>query len=132
MSAQQLQKENVKIFKGTPTYYISLVIMLALMFLFRFLPPIGTITSTGMAVVGIFLGLIWGWSTMGLLVPSILSMIAFGFTSLYGDVTTVFTAGIGSQNVLIVLLTFGILGILQASGVTRWMALNIISLKIAR
>ena len=87
MSAQQLQKENVKIFKGTPTYYISLVIMLALMFLFRFLPPIGTITSTGMAVVGIFLGLIWGWSTMGLLVPSILSMIAFGFTSLYGDGT---------------------------------------------
>lgn len=130
MSTLQKEKENV--LKGTPFYYISLAITIVLMFLFRFVPPIGTITPTGMSVVGIFLGLIWGWSTIGLLVPSILSMIAFGFTSLFGGVTAVFTAGVGSQNVLIVLLTFGILGILQAGGVTRWMAMNIISLKIAR
>lgn len=126
----QLTKERV--LKGTPFYYVSLIITVVLMFGFKLLPPFATLTPLGMSVVGIFLGLVWGWSTIGLIVPSILGMVAFGFTSLFANVTAAFTSGIGNQNTLIILMTFGILGILQVTGISKWLALKIVSWKIGR
>ena len=41
--------------------YIHFSVVFALMFLFRFIPPFGTITPYGMTVIGIFIGLIYGW-----------------------------------------------------------------------
>ncbi len=37
------------------------VISLTFMFLFRFIPPFGTVTPYGMALLGIFIGVIFGW-----------------------------------------------------------------------
>ena len=41
---------------------VYFAIVLAFMFLFRFIPPIGTITPYGMAVIGIFIGMIYIYS----------------------------------------------------------------------
>ena len=48
--------------KGFNMKYVHFAVVFALMFFFRFVPPVGTITPYGMAVIGIFIGLIYGWS----------------------------------------------------------------------
>lgn len=118
-----------KILVGSPFYYISLLLSALCMFYFKYLPAFGSVTQSGMCVIGIFLGLVWGWSTCGLLVPSIMGLVAFGFSGLFTGVTAVFAAGIGNQNTLILLVLFAILGVLQVSGITKWMAIKLTSLK---
>lgn len=108
-----------KTFRGTPFYYISIAITAIIMFCFHLLPTFGSVTTTGLWVIGIFIGLVWGWSTCDLLVPSIMGLVAFGFSGLYDNVTASFSAGIGNQNTLILLVLFVILGVLQVSGITR-------------
>lgn len=120
------------IFTGTPFYYVAITISGLLMFCFHLLPEFSTVTTTGLWVIGIFLGLIWGWSTCGLLVPSIMGLVAFGFSGLYNGVTAAFSAGIGNQNTLILLVMFVILGVLQISGITKWMAVKLTSMKVAK
>jgi len=46
----------------SPAYIINVIITLALMFGFGFLPPIGGITPIGMKVLGCFLGLVYAYS----------------------------------------------------------------------
>ena len=48
-----------KLFCGSKKYYINSAITIVLMFGFRFLPPIGTISQVGMGVLGVFLGAIY-------------------------------------------------------------------------
>ena len=54
--------------------YIHLAITLAFMFLFRFIPAPAPLTPYGMAVIGVFLGMIYGWITSkrGLDRPSVI------------------------------------------------------------
>ena len=62
-------------------WYIHTVIVLFLMFGFGYIvPPIGSITQMGMHVLGVFLGLLWGWIAIEILWPSVLGCIAFGMT----------------------------------------------------
>ena len=69
-------------------YYILSLIGVAIMLFFGYLPPIGTITPLGMKVLGIFLGAIWCFSTVGCFWPALLSLILFGTSGLYeGGVT---------------------------------------------
>lgn len=65
-------------------YYRHTFIGLLLMFGFRFLPPLAPLTETGMQVVGIFLGVIYLWSTVETIWPSILGIIALGTTNYCG------------------------------------------------
>lgn len=55
------------------------------MFGFGTLPTIGPVTPVGMQVLGVFLGAIWGWSTVDKIWPSALAIIALGL----GDYCTV-------------------------------------------
>ena len=49
--------------------YINIIIVLFLIFGFRYIPPFSTLTPTGMHVLGIFLGVVYGWSTVDLIWP---------------------------------------------------------------
>lgn len=51
------------------------------MVFFRYIPAPDPITPIGMAVVGIFLGCIYGWCTSDMICPSIMGLIVFTFTS---------------------------------------------------
>ena len=46
-------------------YYINSLITLILIFGFGFLPPIAPITPVGMRILGILLGLLYGWTLVG-------------------------------------------------------------------
>lgn len=47
------------------SYYIKALITIVIMFGFGQLPPIDPITPLGMNIVGIFIGLLFGWMTIG-------------------------------------------------------------------
>ena len=56
--------------------WLHFVVMLFLCFGFRFLPPIGPLTDIGMATVGCFLCILYGWNVVGLIWPSLLCIVA--------------------------------------------------------
>jgi sodium-dependent dicarboxylate transporter 2/3/5 len=107
------------------------MVVLVLMFGFRFLPPIGTITEVGMGCLGVFLGAVYGWITVGMLWPSLMGLIAYGFTG-YISVSDAMTTGFGSNNVLVLIMIFGILGMMESAGLTEYISLKIIGSKLGR
>ena len=46
--------------KNGPKFYVNLGIMLAIMFIFRFISPPEGLTSDGLAVVGVFFAILYG------------------------------------------------------------------------
>lgn len=96
-------------------------IIFALMIGFRFLPPIGAITPLGMEILGIFLGTLYGWSTMGMVWPSLLSM---AFLSLLPETSAIetFKAGFGDR-ITIAIFFFLLFGeLINKVGLSRYIA----------
>lgn len=60
------------------SYYIKLLIGLLIMFGCGFLPAPAPITSTGMALIGMFFGLIYMYSVLDTVWPNIVVMVLFG------------------------------------------------------
>lgn len=120
-----------KLSKNTPAMWINSLIAIAIMFLFKFLPAPAPITPVGMGVLGAFIGIIYGWITIGMFWPSVLGLIAIGFSG-YTTVKAAFIEGFGSNNVLVVIMMFLILGILEHAGITKYLALRIVGLKIGK
>ena len=64
---------------STP-YMINMAITLLLMFGFGLLPPFATLTPVGMRVLGIFIGVIYGFSTCEIIWLSLFAFLAFGLS----------------------------------------------------
>lgn len=120
-----------KLFCGTKKYYINSAVTLLLMFGFRFLPPLGTISPMGMGVFGVFLGAIYGWSTVGIYWPSALSIVALAFTG-YESFGTLISSGMGSNTFIVLVTMFGFLAIVNEAGISMYLAKKIIDLKIGK
>ena len=84
--------------KDGVSYWIRVAIWIALSFMGWFLPAIDPITSFGMKVLGIFVGLMWGWICLDLIYPSFLSIILIAIAS-GGAAKTFFYAGFSSGRV---------------------------------
>lgn len=112
--------------------YLHFAIVLALMFLFRFIPPFGTITPYGMAIIGIFLGLLYGWSVdaSNLIWSSLLSLVALGMTD-FGTAGNAIAAAFNNESVVLVLLGMFFIGMLQDSHLTEWFANKLLGAKFA-
>ena len=54
--------------------YFHVAGILAFMFLFGLIPPFGPLTPMGMQVLGIFIGMIWGWTIGETIWPSLLGL----------------------------------------------------------
>ena len=66
--------------KKSMTYYINSVITIVIMFGFGQLPAPAPITPLGMQILGIFLALLFGWTFVDQVWPSILGFIALSLT----------------------------------------------------
>ena len=62
--------------------WIHTIIMFVLLASGWFLPTVSTITPFGMKIVGIFIGLIYGWMFVGLIWPSLTGMLFLSFAGL--------------------------------------------------
>ncbi len=83
--------------------YFKVLIMFFLVFGISLIPPFGQITPLGMKVLGIFIGVLYGWCVLDTLWVSIFAIIAVGYTC--NDIFTAFGTGFANQVTLMALLT---------------------------
>jgi sodium-dependent dicarboxylate transporter 2/3/5 len=118
--------------KGTvydSKYIAKLVVFVVLLLGFQFIPPAEPLTVFGMRVLGVFLAMLWGWCTIGLVWPSLAGMfvlIVGGSISL-GDFLA---AGWGSSVFMLVFFMMMIAKNLEKSGISNFLAMWFISRKI--
>jgi len=107
--------------------WINIIITIALMLFVGFLPPFGQITPVGMKVLGVFLGMMYGWITCGLIWPSLFGLVVFGFTG-FSTVNAVFSS-LFNTSVMQVFMCFVFAALLTCYGVTDYLAAKIMSIK---
>ena len=117
--------------ESSKSYYGHSLICLALMFGVGFLPAIGGITALGMKVLGVFLGLLYGWIFVGFIWPSLVGMIALGLSG-YGSILSVFQAGFGDATVLKIFFVLLFASILSTTDLTTYIANWCVSRKICQ
>lgn len=123
---------SAQLCKNKPSYYLWMLIIIFCMFGFRLFPAIEPLTPVGMQVVGVFLGMVIGWSTVGLLWPSILGLVAVGFTGYVDTPLVAIQSAFTNANVLYVLFLFIFVGLLKHAGIMDWMAYQFVKLKVSK
>ncbi len=114
--------------KSSSAYYIHVAIVILLMFFFKYLPAPAPVTPYGMNILGIFIGLIYGWSLCGLAWPSVLAMVALGLSE-YGITESVFALVFGQANLVLMIFGFMVFAPLGESGLTEYMGNKLLSIK---
>ena len=113
--------------KGTASYALHCIIGLVILAIFWIIPPLEPITDVGMRVVGVFLMMVYLWSTIGTLWPSIVGLFFLGISGVAGDAgfNGVFMNSIGNYMVLMCIFAFILFGGLDECGATlhiaRWL-----------
>lgn len=108
---------------------LHIVIVFLLMFGFGFLPAPAPITPLGMKMLGIFLGLIYGWSFSTLIWPSLMGMLALISTNCV-PLKTFLSLGFANDTVVFLLFIFIFTTAVEEEGVTDYMANWCLSRKI--
>lgn len=106
-------------------------IMAILMLSGWFVPTFGTITVFGVKILGIFLGMMWGWIFIDLVWPSLLGMIMLSMCGM-GSVKEVFGSGFGSEIVLLVIFFSIFTSWLEDIGLTNTMTQWMLTRKILK
>jgi len=89
--------------------YVHIAIMFIIMFGFRFLPPFLAMTPNGMAVLGAFLGWLYGVCFSNICFACLLGFIAISFTGIM-PITQYYTAGFGSDTVILLIFSMIFIG----------------------
>ncbi len=111
--------------------WVLLHALIVLFFMFAFshiVPPIGSITPFGMQILGIFIGLLYGWTTSNLIWPTLLGMIAVVNTGAY-TMKAFFAISFGNDTVVFLLFIFVFTGMVDAVGLINFIANWFISRK---
>lgn len=109
-------------------YYILCAIGVWFLFGFGYLPPFAPLTPVGMQILGIFIGVVFMWSTVGIIWPSVLGIVAFGMSD-YCTMNEAITSSLGNPVIWQVLMILIIAGAITESGVGEYIARWLISRK---
>ncbi len=114
-----------------PKKVIHYIIMLLIMAAFHFIPAFGTITPYGMKLLGVFIGLIYGWTFIGMLAPSLIGCFGLGFAG-FGNLESVTLALFNNINVLLMII--GSIGFdaLRQTNASDWLFAKILTSKMAK
>lgn len=114
-------------------YALHVILILAITFGFRFIPAPAPITESGMALIGVFIGMIYGWLISGsnLIWPSLLSLFALATTD-YGTAAQVAQKAFGSEMVVLMLCSMLILGAANACNASNYLVVKLISARWAQ
>lgn len=111
-------------------YWIHSAICVWLIFGFGMLEPFGALEKLGMQVLGIFIGLLYGWTFIGFIWTSLLGLLALGFTE-YAAMDKVLNEGFGNiQVTILVVFIFILAAYLDKIGLSTFIANWFISRKI--
>lgn len=110
-------------------YYLHTLVVLLLMIGFKYVPSFNpNITETGMAALGVFLGMLYGWTFLEMLWPSLLGMVLISFTGIM-TVKESFLQGFGADLTLITFFIFIFAAFMDESGLNTYVANWFISRK---
>lgn len=123
MSVSASKQQNNNIF-----YYGKVLIFFIIMFGFGFLPAIEPLTPLGMRVLGIFFGLLFGWTAIGLIWPSIVGLLGLVLIDAM-SLKTAFATGWGSNALLLILFMIVLAAIVDQAGVSHFIAMYFITRK---
>lgn len=118
------------------TYWLHLLIGLGFMFVFPQLSPIEPITKVGMAVLGVFIGMIYLWSTVDSIWPSLVGLLVVGIAgyvpelSGYAAVKNLMLNAFGDETVLVTLFALVLFGGISYVGCTAYMTRFFLSIKL--
>lgn len=101
--------------------YMHATIMIILMLCGNFLPTFGQITPLGMKVLGVFLGLLYGWIFVGILWPSVLGFFTLSLTGIMTPLEA-FIAGFTNPTTILVLMSYLLAYCLGKIGVNQAIA----------
>lgn len=106
---------------------IHYLIVAAFCLLFRFVPgPLG-ITAQGMAILGCFIGAIYGWIIIDMLWPSVLALIGMGLTIGWAPMMQ---GSFGSEVCVCLIVSMGAIGIAMKNGAFNWLAMALLNNKL--
>ena len=109
--------------------YIHIAIMFALMIGIGYLPKFGVITELGMKVLGVFVGIVYGWCFIDLTWVSVFGLVMLSATG-YIKVLPAMMAGF-SNNVVVTIIIVCVFGeYLKRIGVTEVIAYWVLSKKM--
>ena len=112
------------------SYWIHSVIVVLLIFGFGMIEPFGSLEKVGMQVLGIFIGLLYGWTFIGFIWPSLLGLMALGFTE-YTNINGAITQGFGDASITVfVFFIFIFAAYLEHIGLSAQIANWFISRKV--
>ena len=104
----------------SPMMYVHIIITLVLMFGFGCLPPFATLTPVGMKLLGIFLGVIYGYSTCEVIWPSLFAIIAFGLSGYPESMNAGIASMMGGSTVFQVITQYFTAGAIIIYGFGKW------------
>lgn len=105
------------------------VIGLVIMFCGWFIPPVAPVTEVGMQLAGIFCGLVYLWSTVGMLWPSLLGIVAM-LISDYADTNTILAAAFAHFGVWTSVFMMAVFGVVEHYGVTAYITRYVLTRKV--
>ena len=115
--------------KNGPKFYLNLVAMILIMFVFRIITPPEGLTSEGLAVVGVFFGVLYGWLFIDMIWPSFMGLVVLGMT-LPQPMDTVLGGAFGNNTFLLLLFFCMVASIINSAGIAEYVARRIISVPI--
>lgn len=114
-------KNNISIAK-----VLNHIIVLFLCFVFPNLTPLGALSPQGMALVGAFLGAVWGWTMIDMLWPSFAGLISMIW---FLGANNIAAAAFGNTTVIMLMFSFIIMGCLTDTGAVNWLVTKLLSMK---
>ena len=116
---------------ATQKHYLNFAIGFVLMFFFQFIPAPSPITPYGMKLIGIFLGIIYLWTTEDILWSSILGLIAMVCLGIFsGNELT--SKAFGQSLLIMLLFVLAIIFCMDKSGLFDWIANWMLRLKFVQ
>lgn len=120
-------------FNAGKGFYINICIMLALMIFFRFIPAFGSMTENGMAVLGVFLGTIYGWTTLkDMPLASACGILMMGTTGIFASPIASVQAAFSHNLFISVVGCFALVSVMSHSGMIEYMVKAILGSRFAR
>ena len=111
--------------RNTPTYYVKLAVMAAIMMLFRHLPQPPGLSAEGLAVVGVFFGVLYGWLFIDMVWPSLAGILALGLV-LPEPMDLVLRDTFGNSTFLLLLFFCMVASVINSAGVAGYLARRIV------
>lgn len=108
---------------------VHTVIIFALMFGVGFIPPFSAMTVTGMKILGILIGTIYGVAVCAPAWPCLLAMAAMGILGV-ADYKTILATGLGSDSIMLMLFFFIFVAVLEQNKITEFLATWMITRKV--